>query len=873
MWIKLPSAAIVALLSAARGFPWHGAVAGTLGVYVLSAAWALVAHGTRGFFWVVGERSWWIPAATFAVGALVTGVPGIRRRLFGARAWAKAQRRSAAAAPLLEDHQNDGSWIQSLVDSATSASPEIWDRATAQIIAGSHARTGAELLSDQSSLEKRNTGALGQAIRELDTCLSTVPAVQPGTAKNEAPLSPKQWRQLLSLDADGGSDDAGAEALTLQDRAELVTRAASHSLAAGQVLSWRWLAGLEETIESIGTAKQKETLLPLFSEGHEIVAAGWTGRSRATARAVVVREMRGKKEVTGLRVTCDLEGVVGADAATVIAITVPTFDPGGLIQRADGEEGSLGMTCLLVRPSSGLALLGGAALDERLASHSLTGLLHAKEAFVPMDHVLGGLGGVGAADDVARRCRDTWETVRTTSLLAGIGQRIAATNGSLALIRNVMCAETIEAWSHASLGATAFELNAFGTVAALIANERSLAPSEARALQAAAGRGARELAGRDTAPEDSTPPRSVEEAFIDNLPRPSEAAFEAALTGAWDAQSAWTPSWYRERVTAVGSDSHADFDLARSEGWRRLFHAAAGSVLQSLPGLSRMGGKPDPSGRSQEQQEIDGARAALVRAYSATRTAVLLAQEAEAPAKATTEVEAEVPVGEPAGEPAQRPAEESAGESAAEPSQTSPISAVNAHLQLAEERLATMAFLELAHQTEGSQPIERGMLHLSLLTELAEAHDAVSSAVEALPSGISRAACRRTLKRAKSAASGIDAALAESVAAALVANPEVLRRLLVRSYAGHAENFGTAPLRKAALMASASRVPIAAVQRAQSVGQLPPEEFSAVLDLAVERRIISSVDTAKIRACMAISQEVLSGSHPKVEQPPARHSA
>lgn len=870
MWIKLPSAAIVALLSAARGLPWHGAVAGTLGVYVLSAAWALVAHGTRGFFWVVGERSWWIPAATFAAAALVTGVPGIRRRLFGARAWAKAQRQSAAATePLLEDLQDGGSWIQPLVDNATTASPEVWDHATSQIIASSRARTGAELLSDQSSLERRNTGALGQAIAELDACLATVPAVQPGTAKNEAPLSPKQWRQLLSLDAERGSDEEGNEALTLQDRAELVTRAASHSLAAGQVLSWRWLAGLEETIESIGTPKQKKTLLPLFSEGHEIVAAGWTGRPRTTARAVVVREMRGKKEVTGLRVTCDLEAVVGADAATVIAITVPTFDPDGLINRPSGDEGGLGMTCLLVRPSSGLALLGGAALDERLASHSLTGLLHAKEAFVPMDHVLGGLSGVGAADDVARRCKDTWETVRATSLLAGIGQRIAATKGSLALIRNVMCAETIEAWSHASLGATAFELNAFGTVAALIASERSLAPSEARALQSAAGRGARELAGRNTEPENSTLPQSVEEAFIDNLPRPSEAAFEAALTGARGAQSAWTPSWYRQGVAAVESDSHADFDLARSEGWRRLFHAAAGSVIQSLPGLSRIGGKPDPSGRSHEQQQIDGARAALVRAYSATRTAALLVQEEQAPAKMATEVEAEVPIGEPA----EKPAEEPAKESAAEQTRTSPISAVNAHLQLAEERLATIAFLELAHQTEGSQPIERGMLHLSLLTELAEAHDAVSSAVEALPSGISKAACRRTLKRAKSAAGGIDAALAESVAAALVANPEVLRRLLLRSYAGHAENFGTAPLRKAALMASASRVPIAAVQRAQSVGQLPPDEFSTVLDLAVERRIISSVDTAKIRACMAISQEVLSGSHPRVAQPPARHSA
>ncbi len=839
MWIKLPSAALVALVTAARGFPWHGAVAGTLGFYVLSAAWALVAHGTRGFLWVVGEKTWWAPAAAFAIATVLTGVPGIRRRLFGARAWSKA-RASSQGRPAVPngDSAQDGavSWAQTLADGATSANPKVWNNATSEVITGHKERTGAELLSDRSSLERRNTGALGLAIAELDACLSTIPAVQPGTARNEAPLSSKQWRQLLSLNAQGSSKGSNPQALTLPEKAELVTRAASHSLAAGHVLAWRWLSGLDEAIETLGTPKQKKTLLPILARNHEIVAAGWTGHSRAPEGAVVVREMRGKDEVLGLRVTCALEGIVGADAATVIAIMVDTSDPNGLLKRPQTSGDELGKTCVLVRPSGGLTLLKGAAMDERLASHSLSGLLHSNEAFVPMDHVLGGIEGVGAADALAERCLDTWETVRLTSLLAGIGQRTMATEGSLTLIRNVMCAETIEAWSHASLGAAAFELNALGSAAALIAEERSIGRDEARALQSTAMRGAHELICRGASQEENAPPRSPEEAFVMGLPHPAAAASEASWESSCDPCSSWNPTWHQNAVAAVDSDSPAAFDLARSEAWRRLFHAGAGAIVQNLPGLSRLRGKRDPKQRSELEQHLDESRAALVRACSAARTAALL----------------------------QLPSAESSSRS---------MGVVFGKLKVAEEHLANMTFVELAHRTEGSQPIESGLVLLNNLTELREAHAAVSSAIQALPGRVAKALCRATLRAARGAAQGPNAELAESVAASLVANPEVLRRLLVRSYAGHAENFGTAPLRQAALMASASRVPIAAVQRAQNVGQLPPDEFSTVLDLAVQRRIISSVDTAKIRACMAISQEVLSGPLPQIAQEPARHTA
>ena len=833
MWIKLPSAALVALITAARGFPWHGAVAGTLGFYLLSAGWALTAHGTRGFLWVVREQSWWAPTAIFAAAAVLTGIPGIRRRLFGARAWSKAQKQAGEFAAV-NGPPADGSppsWSQRLVDSGTSASPSTWSAATKHIIEGQKMMTGAQLLSDGSSLERRNTGPLGRAINTLDECLATVPAVQTGSAKNEAPLSAKQWRQLLTL---GPGEEAGAadtQKLTLADRAELVTRAASHSLAAGHVLSWRWLSGLDEAIETLGTQQQQDTLLPLLTPNREIVAAGWTGRSRTPARAVVVSEKRGDEEVLGLRVTCDLVDIVGADSASVIAITVPTFDPGRHMKRAVGAKGSIGVTCLLVRPSGGLALLKGAAMDQRLESHPLTGQLNSTDAFVPMNHVLGGLEGIGAAGELSERCAQTWNTVRVTSLLSGIAQRSMATRGSLTVIRNVMCAETIEAWSHASLGAATSQLNALGRVAALIAEERPIHRTEARALQAAAQRGAQEFMVSASTEGNDAAQESAEEAFLRGLPDVSGAAFDAAIAGAWNADYSWTPTWHQDAQAASQSGSGATFDLARCEGLRRLFQAPAAAVLRAIPGRSIFKKKSDPTQRPTREVQFEQARAALLRAYTTARTAALL-----------------------------------------EPSRTTAMGAVHGQLELAEERFATTAFLELAHRTEGSQPIEDDVVLLNQLSELAEAHAAVASAIESLPGSIAKAACRTTLRAAKAAANGPSPELAESVAASLVANPEVLRRLLIRSYAGHAENFGTAPLRHAALMASASRVPIAAVQRAQTVGQLPPDEFSTVLDLAVKRRIISSVDTAKIRACMAISQEVLSGPPPQAAQGELRHT-
>ena len=799
----------------------------------MSAGWALAAHGTRGFSLTVGKTSWWAPTLALSTVALLTGVPALRRTLFGRRSWkrAKSQAESAPQRPRTETRAAASpTWTQELVKGATSAYPAAWDSATKEIVARHKERTGAELLSDQSSLERRNSGPLAVTRDALDQCLTSIPAVQPGTGMNEAPLSAKQWRQLLSLEAQANA--SGSAALTLTDRAELVARAASHSMAAGHALSWHWLSGLDEAIETLGTAEQKNALLPLLSHGHEIVAAGWTGQSRSPSKAVVVVEDHGGQQVMGLRVTCDLVDIVGADAATVIAIMVPTFDPNGHLQPNLQAEESAGMTCLLVRPSNSVSALKGAAMDERLASHSLTGMLHSSEAFVPLDHVLGGAEGVGAADDLAERCAVTWEAVRITSLCSGLAQRAAAREASMAVIRNVMCAETIEAWEHASLGALTSRLNALERVAALIAEERSITPCESRALRSAAKRGGMELIQRAFDWNEDAPPKSAEEAFVRNLPDPTDTAFEAALKGSWSRDPAWMPSWSQAAEAAVGADSPAGFDLARSEGWRVLLHAAARATLKTLPGLGIFR-RMRPSGELPEAEvQLRQGRADLLRAYAAVRTAAFLM-----------------------------------------PPQSTSLGAIHGKLEQAEEQLTIMAFLELAHRVEGSQPIEAGILRLNELTHLAEAYAAVSSATNALQGPVVKAACRATLRPAHSIASGPAPDLAESVAASLVADPELLRRLLVQSYAGHSENFGTAPLRHAALMASASRVPIAAVQRAQSVGQLPSDEFSTVLEVAVERRIISSVDCQKIRACMAVSQEVLSGSSPSPAQQAARHTA
>ena len=81
MWITLPLAVLTTVVLAARGRPWHGLVAGTLGFYLFDAAWSLLASGTGGFMKTVSSTGWWAPTLSLGVATLVTGVPSLRRRL------------------------------------------------------------------------------------------------------------------------------------------------------------------------------------------------------------------------------------------------------------------------------------------------------------------------------------------------------------------------------------------------------------------------------------------------------------------------------------------------------------------------------------------------------------------------------------------------------------------------------------------------------------------------------------------------------------------------------------------------------------------------------------------------------------------------
>ncbi len=804
MWITLPLAAVTAFVLATRGRPWLGAVAATLGFYLVQAAWALLAEGTGGFADTVSSPGWWQPAAVFGLAALGTGVPAVRRRLLGRGAWKRA---------LVEHSQVSPSpiWQTKLIDMGIMGHIDCVESAMEDLIPGERPFGNDLRRHVASSQEHRVSGPLGQARAALDSCLDALPASGEATQT----WSQGVWKGLLAVDPqtdtysqpESGTDHKSeANALSVSDRSELVVRAASHSTEAGLALSWCWFSGLRDVIEELGTEGQKEAWIPHLSANGQALAAGWSGTAQEPGIGVVTHEQRGKDKVLGLRISYDINAVVGAGAASALVLMVEVTDPDGLLASSEavpeGFTPTVGTTCVIVRPSNGLSLLEGASVTERLASHPLAGSVRGEERFIGPDDILGGLSGIGSAGTIAKTSVASWEAVRTTSVLAGVGQRFASERGSDAILRNVMNGETIEAWGHAELGASALRLNGLAKVAARIVQSRPLQPSESYALATAARRCAAGLqpeAGPGEQAQDR--PATGLERLLEALPAPPTP--ETHLRG-------WLPSWYIAGADAAASNSAPSYDRARSKSLRELVTAAATAVSSQLSGL-----RADRSGEA-HGDHLEAACAAITKAYATVRCCALRDGTA-------SEV-------------------------------------VSQHLAFAEERITSCAFLALADRAQGSQPVEQGLFRFAALSELAGAYTELAAAIGGLPGRFHRSVSQWVLRDAKVTSYGPAPAHAEAVAAAFVANPDVLRRLTNEAYHGHAENGGSGPLRQASRLAAASRVPIAAVQRAQALGQLPGDEFHGVLDLAVERRIVSVPDVAKIRACMAVASEFLSGS-------------
>ncbi|QDV09033.1 acyl-CoA dehydrogenase [Planctomycetes bacterium Poly30] len=807
MWITLSLAGLTTVVLAARGRPWHGLVAATLGFYLGDAAWSLLADGTGGFMRTVSSPTWWQPSLALGTITVLTGVPSLRRRLFGRRTWAdqcllepEVVTRSLVSAP---------GWQTTLLDASLSGRTDAWGSATDLLVSPGSVNRLIHQHGHFSAIDRHVPGPLGQAIASLDAALDSVAA----THTSEAPkLSPDAWAALLQLGQPIAEADGDPQGLTLADRADLVLRAASHSIDAALGLAWRWFSGLDELVAALGTDDQKVTLGSPGTRhdattGGELLAAAWTGRGMERATARVVREDHGSGEVLGLRISCRIEDVVGVGAATRIALLVPTEDPDGLIAGPDEEasERLLGRTCVLLRAEGGLSVLDGARPADRLASQPLRGSLELVDTFVGLEEVLGGEAGIGSADEPADRLVGGLHAVGAAALLAGQAQRQAAIEGSSAILKNVMNGETIEAWRHADLGSLTLRATALPKAAALILDERAMSPSEAIAIHSGALRLAAELEHALGCPGDASVDAPLVPSRWATLPPFPFACGHPASSG-------WAPGWYRSSLEAVQEASFAAFDRARARSLRELWVSVTLGACQlasdALPGGSSAA-KSDPNARFVR----------LGRAYSVLKTSALRRG-----------------------------------------TRTSGASPVEVHLAHVEEHLTVCAALAVADRLMGCQPVERDLFEFAARTEFADAATDLAAARGSLTGTLARLAAGIALRASHVACEGPSAELAESVAASMAATPEILRRLTAESYPGDASNGGTAPIRQASRLAAASRVPIACIQRAQSLGQLPHDDFQSVLDLAVARRIVSAADVAKIRGCMAVASEFVSRS-------------
>jgi acyl-CoA dehydrogenase len=212
-----------------------------------------------------------------------------------------------------------------------------------------------------------------------------------------ADLPPEVWAYLLQHRFFGmiiPKSYGGLGFSALAHRAVL-QKVSSVSAVAGTTVAVPNSLGPAELLLHYGTDAQKNHYLPRLASGEEIpcfALTGPTAGSDATSipdHGVICREVRGGREVLGMRLNFDKRYITLAPVATVVGLAVRLYDPDGLLGGAE----DLGISLALVpRDTSGLEI---GARHFALNIPFLNGPVRGKDVFVPMDAIIGGQAMVG----------------------------------------------------------------------------------------------------------------------------------------------------------------------------------------------------------------------------------------------------------------------------------------------------------------------------------------------------------------------------------------------------------------------------------------------------------------------------------------------
>ncbi|QDU69825.1 acyl-CoA dehydrogenase [Engelhardtia mirabilis] len=355
----------------------------------------------------------WVVAVPFALLALVTGVPTLRRAVF-------AGALMKALGPILPR-------MSKTEKEALEAGTVWWD---GELFSGQP--DWKQLLDFKNQpLTPKERAFVDGPVERLCEMLDDNKIVSSGD------LSPEVW-QFIKANGFFGMiipEQYGGLGFSAIAHSAVVTKISSRSVTAAVTVMVPNSLGPAELLLHYGTQEQKDHYLPRLASGEEIPCFALTepnaGSDAAsmTSEGVVFRTQLGGEEVIGIRLNFSKRYITMAPIATVVGLAFKLRDPDGLL----GDEPELGITCALIpRNTPGIEI---GQRHDPLGMPFMNGPLHGKDVFVPLDTIIGGPANAGKGWKMLMQSLAAGRGVSLPSMSVGAAQMATRAVGAYATVR------------------------------------------------------------------------------------------------------------------------------------------------------------------------------------------------------------------------------------------------------------------------------------------------------------------------------------------------------------------------------------------------------------------------------------------------------
>lgn len=228
----------------------------------------------------------------------------------------------------------------------------------------------------------------------------------------------------------------GGHGFSALAHSEVVMKIGSRSGTAAVTVMVPNSLGPAELLLHYGTEEQKNHYLPRLAKGLEVPCFALTGPSAGSdagsipdSGTVCQGEFNGRQDVLGMRVTWEKRYITLGPVATLLGLAFKLYDPDGLL----GTKKDLGITLALIPTNTPGVNIGRRhfPLDAAFQNGPNSG----QDVFIPMEWVIGGLGGVGIGWRMLMNCLAAGRSISLPATATGAAKLAALTSGAYGRVR------------------------------------------------------------------------------------------------------------------------------------------------------------------------------------------------------------------------------------------------------------------------------------------------------------------------------------------------------------------------------------------------------------------------------------------------------